>query len=146
MDFKIINKNFKVVSLKSRGDFGNFDKEVPALAKQLLSRSDEIESHTGVEIALFEPKRNQAHKIGEYLVGLIVNERLQDVPAGMHFIEVDERFMTARGKISSIGALHANLINWGEEQGYKRNLESYIIETYHPVEDGEEVQIYLPIF
>jgi hypothetical protein len=37
-------------------------------------------------------------------------------------------------------------MNWAEEQGYQRDLDSYIIETYHPMEEGgEEVQIYLPI-
>jgi hypothetical protein len=37
------------------------------------------------------------------------------------------------------------MINYGE-QGYKRDLDSYIVETYHTMEGKEEeVEIYLPI-
>ncbi len=146
MEFKSVKQNFKVVALKGNGAYAHLGEEVPLLAKQLLSRSNEIEDHLGVEIALFEPKRNRAHQEGEYFVGLIVNKRLKEVPTGMDFIEMDQQYITARGKISSISTLHSDLIKWADEQGYKRNLDSYIVETYHPKADEEEVQIYLPIF
>jgi len=38
------------------------------------------------------------------------------------------------------------LLKWAESQGYQRNLDSYIVETYHPIENGEEeIEIFLPI-
>ena len=146
MEFEKIKKKFKVVGLKGNGAYENLADDVPALAKQLLRRSDEIASNLGIEIALFDPKRDSAQKKGDYLVGLIVNDSLKEVPAGMVFIEIDQQYATARGKISSIGTLHSNLMKWVDEQGDKRNLESYIVETYYPMEDGEEVEIYLPIY
>ncbi|MEH7180184.1 hypothetical protein [Neobacillus vireti] len=61
-------------------------------------------------------------------------------------IETNRSYITTRGNISNLGELHLNLLNWGEEQGYQRDLDAYIIETYHPIGEGdEEVQIYLAI-
>jgi hypothetical protein len=142
----MVNKEFKVVGLKGSGEFVNFGKEVPLLAKQLLSRSNEILHPTETEIALFEPKKDEKHRIGHYYVGLIVREKLNEVPTGMHYIETNRRYITTRGNILNLGELHLSLLNWAREQGYQRDLDSYIIETYHPMEGGgEEVQIYLPI-
>ena len=146
MEYKSLEKNFKVVGIKGRGAFGNFGEEIPTLAKKLLSRAEEIENHLDVEIALFEPKIDSAQQVGSYLVGLIVADNFTQVPEGMDFIEIDQRYATARGKISNVRALHSNLLKSIDEQGDTRNLESYIVETYHPMEDGEEVQIYLPIY
>lgn len=146
MAYQILTRTFKVVGLKGKGPFENFDKEVPALAKQLLNRSQEIKNHTGVEMALFEPKRDKNHRVGEYYVGLMVDQASSDVPQGMAFMETTHQYVTTRGKISKIGTIHLDLLQWANEQNYTRNLDSYIVETYHPMEDGEEeVQIYLPI-
>ncbi|MCH7321574.1 GyrI-like domain-containing protein [Solibacillus sp. MA9] len=142
----MIKKEFKIIGLKGSGEYINFGNEVPLLAKQLLSRSNEILSATETEIALYEPKKGEEHKIGHYYVGLIVSEKLMEVPTGMDYIETNKNYITTRGSISNLGELHLNLLNWAEEQGYQRDLHSYIIETYHPLGDGdEEVQIYLPI-
>ncbi|WP_144554049.1 GyrI-like domain-containing protein [Peribacillus simplex] len=146
MSFKKVIKEFKLVGLKGSGEFVNFGNEVPLLAKQLLSRSNEILNSTETEIALFEPKKNEEHRIGHYYVGLVVSEKLNEVPSGMDYIETVKSYVTTRGNISNLGVLHLNLLNWAEEQDYQRDLDSYIIETYHPMVEGEEeVQIYLPI-
>ncbi|MCM3169184.1 GyrI-like domain-containing protein [Peribacillus frigoritolerans] len=146
MSFMMVKKEFKLVGLKGSGEFVNFGNEVPLRAKQLLSRSNEILNPTEKEIALFEPKKDEEHRIGHYYVGLIVSEKLYEVPTGMDYIEINKSFITTRGNISNLGELHLNLLNWAEEQGYQRDLDSYIIETYHLMgECNEEVQIYLPI-
>lgn len=146
MSFMMVKKEFKLVGLKGSGEFVNFGNEVPLRAKQLLSRSNEILNPTENEIALFEPKKDEEHRIGHYYVGLIVSEKLYEVPTGMDYIEINKSFITTRGNISNLGELHLNLLNWAEEQGYQRDLDSYIIETYHLMgECNEEVQIYLPI-
>ncbi|RFB11404.1 AraC family transcriptional regulator [Bacillus sp. HNG] len=146
MSFMMVEKEFKLVGLKGSGEFVNYGDEVPLLAKQLLSRSREIQNSTETEIALFEPKKDEEHRIGDYYVGLIVSEKLNEVPTGMVYIEINKRYITTRGNILNLGELHLNLLNWAEEQGYQRNLDSYIIETYHPMGEGfEEVKVYLPI-
>ncbi|WP_249599012.1 AraC family transcriptional regulator [Peribacillus frigoritolerans] len=146
MSFKKVKKEFKLVGLKGCGEFVNFGNEVPLLAKQLLSRSNEILNSIETEIALFEPKKNEEHRIGHYYVGLVVSEKLNEVPSGMDYIETVKSYVKTRGNISNLGVLHLNLLNWAEEQDYQRDLDSYIIETYHPMVEGEEeVQIYLPI-
>ncbi|MFS0888792.1 GyrI-like domain-containing protein [Peribacillus frigoritolerans] len=146
MSFMMVKKEFKLIGLKGSGEFVNFGNEVPLRAKQLLSRSNEILNSTENEIALFEPKKDEEHRIGHYYVGVIVREKLHEVPTGMDYIEINKSYITTRGNISNLGELHLNLLNWAEEQGYQRDLDSYIIETYHPMEEGgEEVQIYLPI-
>ncbi|TKC16370.1 GyrI-like domain-containing protein [Robertmurraya kyonggiensis] len=146
MAFMKVLKEFKVVGLKGSGEFINFGNEVPLLAKQVLSRANEILNSTETEIALFEPKRGEEHRAGQYFVGLIVNERLSKVPTGMDYIETNISYVTTKGNIRKLEELHENLLKWSEEQGYQRDLDSYIVETYHPIRDGEEeVQIYLPI-
>lgn len=147
MDCKTVKKTFRIVGLNGSGAFANFGTEIPKLAKQFLDRLDEIENHSGTEIALFEPKRDADHLEGYYYVGVIVNEPLKRVPVGMEYIETTQDYVTTRGKINNIGKLHNILLKWADDQGYKRDLDSHIIETYHPMENGEEeVEIYLPIY
>lgn len=146
MDFMKVKKEFKLVGLRGSGEFVNFGNEVPLLAKQVLSRANEILNPTETEIALFEPKRDEEHIIGHYFVGLIVNERSSKVPTGMDYIEASKSYVTTRGNITNLEDLHVNILKWSKEQGYQRDLDSYIVETYHPIGEGEEeVQIYLPI-
>ena len=146
MDCKKVNKIFRVVGVKGGGAFVNFGTEVPKLAKQFLTRLVEVENHSGIEIALFEPKRDANHLEGHYYVGVIVNEALKEVPVGMDYIEIAQSYVTTRGKIINIDNLHNQLLKWADDQGYKRDLESHIVETYHPMENSEEeVEIYLPI-
>ncbi|WP_047980239.1 GyrI-like domain-containing protein [Ornithinibacillus contaminans] len=145
MSFMMVNKELKLVGLKGSGEFVNFGNEVPLLARELLSRSNEILNSTETEIALYEPKRDDEHRVGHYYVGLIVMEQLDKIPSGMHYIETNRSYITTRGNISNLRELHLNLLKWGEEQGYQQDFDSYIIETYHPIEGGEEVEIYLPI-
>ncbi|MBS4192223.1 effector binding domain-containing protein [Bacillus sp. FJAT-49705] len=145
MDCKKVKKIFRVVGIKGCGAYANFGPEVPKLAQQFLTRLDEVENHSGTEIALFEP-RDSNHLEGHYYVGLIVNEALKEVPVGMDYIETAQSYVTTRGRIININNLHSHLLKWADDQGYKRDLESHIVETYHPMENGEEeVEIYLPI-
>ena len=143
----VVEKEFILFQRKGIGGDVNFGNEVPLLAKQLLSRSNEILNPIETEIALFEPKKDEGHKVGHYYVGLIVSEKLYEVPTGMDYIETTNKsYITTRGNISNLGELHLNLLNWAVKQGYQRDLDSYIVETYHPIGEGEEeVQIYLPI-
>jgi predicted transcriptional regulator YdeE len=146
MECKKVKKNFRVVGIKGSGAFVDFDIEVPKLAQQFLNRLDEIEVNSVTEIALFEPKRDENHLDGNYLVGLELKEPLTEVPIGMDYIETDQDYVTIRGSIINIGNLHNHLMKWTEEQGFERNLESYIVETYHSMNHGEEeVEIYLPV-
>lgn len=145
MSFMMINKEFRLVGIKGRGEFANFGKEVPSLAQLLLKRASEISYAMETEIALYEPKKDENHRVGHYVVGLMVSETLNEVPSGMNYMELNSSYITTRGNISEVGELHSNLLNWGIEQGYHRDLDSFIIETYHPTENGEEVQVYLPV-
>jgi predicted transcriptional regulator YdeE len=138
------NETFRVVGLKGKSNFADFSTEVPRLAKQFLERVDELQAVTGPEVAVYEPKRDSDHAEGIYYVGVIVNEPLNNVPDGMTYIELDEEYALGRGQ--DIGNLHKDLKKWIEEQGYQRKTEAYIVETYHPLEDGgEEVVVYLPV-
>ncbi|MFJ7309787.1 AraC family transcriptional regulator [Peribacillus frigoritolerans] len=114
MSFMMVKKEFKLVGLKGSGEFVNFGNEVPLLAKQLLSRSNEIQNPAETEIALFEPKKDEEHRIGHYYVGLIVSGKLNEVPTGMDYIEINKSYITTRGNISNLGELHLNLLDWAE--------------------------------
>ena len=145
MAFKMIKKQFKLVGLKGSGEYESFGSEVPLLAKRLISRSNEIDFPTESEIALYEPKKSEDHTTGHFFVGLIVQEKVNKIPTGMDYIETNNHYITTRGNITELDKLHESLLNWGRVQGYNRDLDAYIIETYHPVSEGEEVEIYLPI-
>lgn len=146
MDYQSLKNTFRLVGLKGKGAYENFHKEVLLLAKQLWSRANEIQSHLGIEIALFEPKTDIHHLEGNYYVGLLVNNALNTIPQGMELIELSQQYVTNRGKISHLNSLHFELLKWSNEQGYTRNLKSYIAEIYHPMEGKEEeITIFLPI-
>lgn len=142
-----VTKTFKVVGLKGEGAFVNFGTEVPELAQQFLRRIDEVKNHSGIEIALYEPKRDHDHQEGHYYVGIMINEHVKKVPPQMNYIETGEHYAMTRGKLKEISSLYEHLLKWLEKQGDKRDLTQYIVETYHPMGDGEEeVVIYLPIY
>ncbi|MGG0657838.1 GyrI-like domain-containing protein [Rummeliibacillus pycnus] len=147
VECKKVKEIFRVTGIKGKGAFASFGTEVPKLAQQFLARLDEIDNHLDTEIALFEPKRDDIHLEGHFYVGVIVKETKKEVPVGMDYIETALDYVTTRGKISDLNKLHNNLLKWANEQGYKRNLDSHIVETYHPmVNSEEEVEIYLPIY
>ncbi|WP_010676755.1 effector binding domain-containing protein [Bacillus timonensis] len=146
MECKKAKKLFRVVGIKGGGAFADFGSEVPKLAHQFMKRIDEIENSSGVEIALFEPKRDVNHLEGHYYVGVIVHEPLTEVPFGMVYMEVHQTYTTIRGNINHVGNLHDKLLNWTVDQGDNQNLETYIVETYHQMDNGmEEVEVFLPI-
>ncbi|WP_299745680.1 GyrI-like domain-containing protein [uncultured Rossellomorea sp.] len=146
MNAEKMKKTFRVVGLKGEGAFTDFNTEVPKLARQFLERLHEIEAEQGPEIALYEPKRASDHLEGIYYVGIMVGESFTNVPVGMEYIELEEEYVTAKGKIHHIGKLHSELVQWMDDRGYNRKSDSYIVETYHPLENGEEdVAVYLPI-
>lgn len=146
MGCKRVKKDFKVVGMKNTGAFANYGSEVPKFAQQFMNKVSEIQNHSNTEIALYEPKRDEHHLEGYYYVGMIVPDALNEVPSGMEYIEISQEYVTIRGRITDVGDLHLQLIKWSDEHGYQKNFGSYIIETYHPIENNiEEVEIYIPI-
>lgn len=144
MEFKKLERTFKVVGIKHKGEFQNYGNEVPMNAQKFMSRVGEISNHA-TEIALYEPKKSEDQLEGEYYVGIIVHDSTMEVPSEMEYFEVKSEFVTTRGNISDVSELHSKLGELAKKQGYYMKQNSYIIETYHPVENGEEVEIYLPI-
>jgi predicted transcriptional regulator YdeE len=141
-----LERVFRVAGIYGSGAFVEYGIEVPKLAQKVIARKDEIKNHSEVEIALFEPKRDIDHLEGHFYAGVIVDDKLTEIPSGMEYIEVSQEYASTRGRIDDLTNLHQHLLKWVDEQGYKRNLESYIIETYHPMLTGEEeVEIFLPI-
>ncbi|MFE1243450.1 GyrI-like domain-containing protein [Fictibacillus sp. NPDC058756] len=140
-----INKVFQVVGMKNKGLYSNFGSEVPINAQRFMSRIDEIKNHLGVEVSLFEPKKGDDHKEGHYFVGVLVKDKIDEVPAGMEYIEISGEYVSTRGSMTDVSDLYTSLQKWSNEQGYYPTQKSYFIEMYHQVEEGEEVEIYLPI-
>lgn len=146
MECKKIHKQFRLAGMKGNGAYADFGTDVPKAAQNLMARADEIEHRAGKEIAIFEPKRGERHLEGSYYVGMIVNQPLSEVPNGMEFIELNGEYAMARGNIKEVGSLHNGLMKWAVDMGYKQNMDAYIVETYHPLENGEEeIEVYLPI-
>ncbi|RZT23667.1 GyrI-like domain-containing protein [Fictibacillus sp. BK138] len=140
-----INKVFQVVGMKNKGIYSNFGSEVPKNAQRFMSRIDEIKNHLGIEVSLFEPKKGEDHKEGQYYVGVLVKDKTDEVPSGMEYIEISGEFVSTRGSMTVVSDLYNSLQKWSEEHGYYPTQQSYFIEMYHQVEEGEEVEIYLPI-
>ncbi|WP_233260510.1 AraC family transcriptional regulator [Paenisporosarcina sp. OV554] len=112
----MVKKEFKVVGIKNRGAFANFGSEVPVLAQQFMSRTNEIQNSSDTEIALFEPKRGENHLEGNYYVGLNVVDKAKEVPSGMEYIEATQYYVTTRGKITDVEDLHMHLLKWADEK------------------------------
>ncbi|OIU68586.1 GyrI-like domain-containing protein [Rossellomorea aquimaris] len=147
MEYKKIKHQFRLIGMKNNGAYAEFGTEIPKAARQFMAKAADYKHLAGTEIAVFEPKKDEHHLEGQYYVGLIVDEGTNDVPDGMDVIELNEEYVTARGSIDQIGSLHKGLVKWAEEQGFRRNPDAYIVETYHPVENGdEEVEVYLPVY
>lgn len=139
-------KTFYIVCIRGQAAFKDYGEVVPNLARKFFSRIEEVAQSIGTEIAIFEPQKDAEHHEGFFYVGVIVNEPLVEVPDGMDFITLSHTYVSLRGNMNNIEQLHKQLMNWSIEQGYVRDLESLIVETYHPLANGqEEVEIFLPI-
>ncbi|MYL70626.1 AraC family transcriptional regulator [Halobacillus litoralis] len=140
-----ITHTFRIVGIKGHGAFENFATEVPEFARQLLHRTREIEHHTNIEIALFEPKWGDDHLEGHYYVGILVRDKPSHVPKGMEYLEVSGTYVSAKGSIDHVDLLYEEVGQCRAEQNLTRDWLSYIVETYHPMENGEEVEVFLPV-
>ncbi|WP_406946015.1 GyrI-like domain-containing protein [Halobacillus sp. SY10] len=140
-----LKRTFRIVAIKGHGAFENFATEVPDFARQLLHRTREIENHANIEIALFEPKRGEDHLEGHYYVGVLVKDKPSQVPKGMEYLEVSGTYASSRGPIDHVDVLYKEVGEWTYQQQLTRDWLTYIVETYHPTENGEDVEVFLPI-
>ncbi|SDO03747.1 GyrI-like domain-containing protein [Halobacillus aidingensis] len=140
-----LKRTFRIVAIKGHGAFENFATEVPDFARQLLHRTREIENHANIEIALFEPKRGEDHLEGHYYVGVLVKDKPSQVPKGMEYLEVSGTYASSRGPINHVDVLYKEVGEWTYQQQLTRDWLTYIVETYHPTENGEDVEVFLPI-
>ncbi|MFC4408989.1 effector binding domain-containing protein [Chungangia koreensis] len=146
MECSKVNKSFKAIGVKGYGKYEDFEDLVPKTAREFLMRREEFLNAADTEIALYEPKKDAGHIEGQFFVGLIVNETPEVIPSQMEYIEESGGYVTTRGNIKEISSLHQRLTKWSEESGYERDTGAFIVETYHPLPNGEEeVEIYWPI-
>lgn len=144
---KVVSKEFKAVGMRNRGLFRDYATLVPKAAQYFLKRAHDIPNSTGVEVSIYEPKRDQTHREGTFFVGCLVNGDAESLPEGMEYIRAENSYATIRGKVTEMGQLYSELDKWIGEQGYQyRSPEHYILEVYCPVEnDTEDVEVYVPI-
>lgn len=140
---KRVSKTFKAAGLHGFGAFADFGTDVPELAGKFLNQLKANGSEPATEAAFYEPKKDDHHLEGYFFAGMIGHE---EHPENMDRLDMHEQdYVTVRGSLGQIADLHRELSVWAAEQGYERDLETYIVETYHPAENGEEVEIYLPV-
>jgi predicted transcriptional regulator YdeE len=145
MTDKTVNRQFRLVGIRSKGAFSEFGTIVPNVSREVMARSGEIESSSGREIAVFEPKRSEDQLQGEFIAGLVVDKPVRHVPAGMLYMELEGDYATARGNIEALKHLHADLLECTTGHGGQIDQEEYIVEIYIPTDNGEDVEIYLPL-
>ncbi|GAM13137.1 GyrI-like domain-containing protein [Mesobacillus selenatarsenatis] len=141
---QVVKREFKVIAVKHRGLYKDFAELVPKAAHQFLQR---VPNLTGTEVTVYEPKASESHSEGAFYVGVLGNDALDTLPEGAEFLDIQHSYGIIRGKGTEMGSLYSSLDQWIDEQGYTRDtFKDFIIETYHPVENGaEEVEIYIPI-
>ncbi|WHX42477.1 GyrI-like domain-containing protein [Mesobacillus sp. AQ2] len=141
---QVVNREFKVIGSKHSGPFENYAQLVPQAAQQFLQR---MPNNEGTEVTVYEPKASNSHVEGIFYVGILVEEKPVSLPEEIEFLEIQHSYGMISGKGNEIGKLYSTLDEWIDGQGYQKELDgSYIIETYHPVEnDIEMIEIYIPI-
>ena len=141
---QVVSRDFKVVAMKHQGRFEDYAVLVPQAAQQFLKRMPDF---SGTEVTVYEPKLGETHIEGIFYVGILVEEKPESLPEEMEFLEIQQSYGMITGKGNEIGRLYSTIDEWIDKQGHKRELAgSYIIETYHPVEnDVEMVEIFIPI-
>lgn len=142
--YQVVTREFKVIAMKHRGLYKDFAELVPMAAHQFLQG---IPNLAGTEITVYEPKASESHTEGTFYVGLLVNGEFDSLPEGAEFLDIQHTYAMIRGKGTEMASLYLSLDQWIDEQGYARDtFEDFIIETYHPVDNGaEEVEIYISI-
>ena len=141
---KVVSRDFKVIAMKHQGRFEDYAELVPQAAQQFLKRMPDF---SGTEVTVYEPKSSKSHTEGTFYVGILVDEKPVSMPEEMEFLEIRHSYGMIRGDGKEMGSLYSSLDQWIEKKGYIRDtLKNFIIETYHPLENGaEEVEIYIPI-
>jgi predicted transcriptional regulator YdeE len=141
---QVVKKEFKVIAMKHKGLYKDYAELVPKAAHQFLQRASNL---VGTEVTVYEPKASESHTEGTFYVGLLVNDESDTLPEGAEFLDIQHTYGMIRGKGTEMDSLYSTLDQWIDGQGYSRDsFKDFIIETYHPVENGsEEVEIYIPI-
>lgn len=141
---QVVTREFKVIAEKHTGLYKDYPELVPKAAHQFLQRASNL---TGTEVTVYEPKASESHTEGTFYVGVLVNDELDTLPEGAEFLKIKHTYGMIRGNGTEMGNLNSTLDQWIDEQDYTRDtFKDFILETYHPVENGvEEVEIYIPI-
>lgn len=144
---KVVEKTFMVVGEKNRGLFKEYAEAVPKAAQLFLNRESEIPFSSGIEVTVYEQPKQQNQLEGTFYVGVLVNEKVSDLPTGMEYIEAEHRYAMTTGKVSEMSNIYSNLDKWIVENNYQHSSpNNYIIEVYDQVEnDVENVEVYIPI-
>lgn len=135
----------RAVVMRHQGLFTNYSTIVPEKAQQFMERLQEVDHHASIEVAIFEPHRGEDHTEGHFFVGTLVSKQPDHPPAGMEYMEITRDYAFARGTTETIGDLHLRLNEWMQQENLQFDYSGYIIEMYIPMENGEEVEIYLPV-
>ena len=141
---QVVKKEFKIIAKKHTGLYKDYAELVPKAAQQFLQRASNL---AGTEVSVYEPKANESHTEGTFYVGILVDDKIDTLPEGAEFLNIEQSYGMIRGKGTEMSSLYSSLGQWIDVQGYERDtLENLILETYHPVEnDVEEVEIYIPV-
>jgi predicted transcriptional regulator YdeE len=144
---KVVEKTFMVVCEKNRGHFKEYAEAVPKAAQLFLKRESEIPFSSGTEVTVYEQPQQQNQVEGTFYVGVLVDEKVNELPTGMDYLEVQHRYAMTSGKVSEMGTVYSNLDKWIITNNYQyASANNYIIEVYYPVEnDVENVEVYIPI-
>ncbi|KIL51416.1 hypothetical protein KP77_09280 [Jeotgalibacillus alimentarius] len=145
MEAKVENKTFKLIGLKGKSKFKNFSLEVPSLASVLLRKIDDTPYHKGTEAGVFEPCAGDVEAEGVFYVGVLTDELPREIPEELTVIKISEKYAVTEGNINHISELHQKLNDWIRAEGHTRKEEDFIVETYHPQPEGENVKVYLPL-
>lgn len=140
----VMSGDFKVVAMKHTGSFEDYAELVPQAAQQFLKK---MPNFSGTEVTVYEPKTSEAHTKGVFYVGVLVDEKPESLPEEMEYLEIQQTYGMITGKANEIGRLYSTIDEWISQQGHKKELAgTYIVETYHPVEnDVELVEIFMPL-
>ncbi|MCA1320944.1 hypothetical protein LC085_13555 [Bacillus tianshenii] len=83
---KVVEKTFMVVGEKNRGLFKKYAEAVLKAAQLFLNRESEIPFSSGIEVTVYEQPKQQNQLEGTFYVGVLVNEKVSDLPTGMEYI------------------------------------------------------------
>lgn len=149
MNFTKGEKFIELIGKKYTGKFEEYPTIIPTAIDDFKSEFTRLFGDSQfTRTIVYEPWRGPNHSEGYFYVGALVNGSEQQTTGGLEHLKFNGEFasLSTHFDVNRMGEYYSALDNWIAAEKDVFDLEHYLIEIYHPSDDGkQQLEIYMKI-